>query len=159
MDRQHKLFSRAALAFLILLSGLAFMPFAGLSSESVGWQSLSGAYQADLNVDPDRGRPGSAFLFTASGFPPNQLGIIYVNGLVVGNVWIDGSGQAVFLIQTQADSAQGDYFVTLATGGNASATEDFRLENDEALEPPPDGYDGPVFGLEAGLYLPFFARS
>lgn len=157
-ENKHTLFSRAALAILILLSGLAFMPFSGFSSDDLGWQLYSGVYHADLNVNPDRGQPGSAFLFDGSGYPANQLAVIYVNGIAVGNVWTDGNGEAQFLIQTQPDNAEGDYFVTLATDSNNAATDDFELDNGEALEPPPDGYDGPVFDLQADLFLPFISK-
>lgn len=156
-ENQQKLLSRVVLALLILLSGLAFMPFTGFSSDDLGWQLYSGVYQPDLDVDPDRGQPGSAFLFDGSGYPANQPAIVYVNGVVVGAVWTDGSGDAQFLIQTQANTAEGSYFVTLATDGNNSATADFELDNGEPLVPPPTGYDGPVIDLLADLLLPFVA--
>jgi hypothetical protein len=156
-EQKQKLLSRGLLALLILFSGLAFMPFTGLSSEDLGWQLYAGAYQVDLDVNPDRGRPGSAFLFTGSGYPANALAVVYVDGVPVGAVWTDGNGAAEFLIQTQPDDAPGAYFVTLASDSNTSATRDFELDNGEPLQPPPPGFDGSVFGLQAGQYLPFIA--
>jgi len=158
-ERRQKLLSRGALALLILLSGLAFMPFTGFSSDDLGWQLYSGAYQAELDVNHDRGRPGSAFLFTGSGYPANALAIVYVDGIPVGAAWTDANGEAQFLIQTQPGDAPGEYFVTLATDSNTSATEDFELDVTEPLQPPPPGFDGVIFGLQAGLYLPFIANS
>ena len=146
------------LALLILLSGLAFMPFTGFSSDDIGWELYSGAYQVDLEVNYDRGSPGSAFHFTGSGYPANELAIVYVDGVPVGNVWTDGGGNAEFLIQTATSDALGEYFVTLATGSNASATEDFELESGEPVQPPPPGFDGSVFDLQAELYLPFITK-
>ena len=98
-------------------------------------------------------------MFTGSGFGANQLALIYVEGVLVGAVWTDGGGGAQFLIQTRAQDADGDYVVTLATDGNASASEDFELDSGEPLEAPPPGFDGSRFGLQAGLHLPFFARQ
>lgn len=158
MKSEQTHFSRALLALLILLSGLAFMPFSGFSDDDLGWQRYGGVYQAELEVEPDRGRPGSAFLFSGSGFGPNQLALVYLEGVLVGAVWTDGGGEAQFLIQSRTQDADGDYLVTMATDGNASASEDFELESDEPLEEPPPGFDGSVFGLQAGLHLPFFAH-
>lgn len=157
-ETRRRLLSRAALSLIILLSGLAFMPFAGFSSEDLGWQRYAGVYQPQLGVNVDRGAPGSAFLFTGSGYQPNTWALIYVDGVVVGVVWTDGQGGAEFLIQTAADDAPDEYFVTLATDANTSATESFELDAGEPVQPPPPAYDGPVFDLQPDLYLPVIQK-
>jgi hypothetical protein len=157
-EQRQKLLGRGALTLLILLSGLAFVPFTGFGRDDLGWQLYSGVYQVDLTVNHDRGSPGSAFLFNGSGYPAGTLAIVYVDGIPVGNVWTDSAGGAEFLIQTHSDDALGQYFVTLATDSNASATRQFELDDSEPVQPPPSGYDGLVFGLQAGLYLPFIAK-
>ena len=158
-EQRQKLLSRGALALLILLSGLAFIPFTGFSSDDLGWHLYSGAYQVELNVNHDRGAPGSAFHFTGSGYPASALAIVYVDGIPVGNVWTDASGNAEFLIQTQTDDELGEYFVTLATGSNTSATEDIELDAGEPVQPPPPDFEGFIFGLQAGYFLPFIAHQ
>lgn len=158
-EQKRTLLSRGALALLILISGLAFVPFTGLSGQDLNWQLYAGVYQANLDVDQDRGSPGSAFLFTGTGYPANTLAIVYVDGVPVGVVWTDGNGEAQFLLQTQPDDPPGEYFVTLATDENASDTEDIELDLSEPTHAPPPGYDGPVTGLQAGLYLPFIANQ
>lgn len=157
-ESKHQLFSRGAVALLILLSGLAFMPFTGFSNDDLGWQRYAGVYQADLNVNHDRGAPGSAFLFTGSGYQPDTVAIVYVDGVAVGALWTDQDGGAEFLMQTEANDAPGQYFVTLATDSNTTATEDIELDAGEPVQPPPPGFEGPIFDLEADLFLPYMAR-
>lgn len=158
-EQKQAFFSRGALALLILLSGLAFVPFTGLSGEELDWQLYAGVYQADLDVDEDRGSPGSAFLFTGAGYPANTLATVYVNGTPVSLVWTDGDGETQFLLQTQPDDMPGEYFITLATDENNSDTEDIELDPSEPTQAPPPDYDGPVTGLQAGSYLPFIAKQ
>lgn len=158
METRRRVLSRAALALLILLSGLAFMPFTGFSDDELDWQRYAGVYQAQLHVNEDRGAPGSAFLFTGSGYQSNALALVYVDGIVVGAVWTDAQGGAEFLIQTAADDAPGEYFVTLTTDENTSATESFELDSGEPVQPPPPAYDGPVFDLQADLFLPVILK-
>lgn len=156
--QKQTLFSRGALALLILLSGLAFVPFTGLSGEDLDWQLYAGVYQANLDVDEDRGSPGSAFLFTGTGYPANALAIVYVDGVPVSVVWTDGNGETQFLIQTRPDDPPREYFVTLATDDNTSDTENIELDASEPTHAPPPDYDGFTSGLQAGLQLPFIAN-
>ncbi len=158
-EQKQTLFSRGALALLILLSGLAFVPFTGLSGKDIDWQLYAGVYQANLDVDEDRGSPGSAFLFTGSGYPANALANIYVNGVPVGVVGTDGNGEAQFLLQTETDDAPGGYFVTLATDQSFSDTEDIELDLSEPTHDPPPDFDGVTAGLQADLYLPYIANQ
>lgn len=154
MNSRQKLLNRGALALLILISGLAFMPFTGFSNDDLGWQRYAGVYEATLDVNHDRGAPGSAFLFTGSGYQPDAWATVYVDGIAVGALMTDQDGNAQFLIQTTADDAPGQYFVTLATDSNTSATAAIELDVSEPVQPPPSGFDGVVLDLQADLYLP-----
>lgn len=156
-EQKQTLFSRGALALLILLSGLAFVPFTGLSGEDLDWQLYAGVYQANLDVNEDRGSPGSAFLFTGSGYPANALAVVYINGVPVSVVWTDGNGETQFLLQTRPEDPPREYLVTLATADNISGTEDIELDASEPTHAPPPDYDGPTTDLRADLYLPFIA--
>ncbi len=44
---------------------------------------------ADLTINYNSGRPGSAFTITGSNFPPNSTGSITINGHVVGTIAVD----------------------------------------------------------------------
>ena len=58
------------LAAVILLSGLAFSHsrrYRPIQSVGSSLPTLT-----PLNIDEDKGLPGSGFIFEASGYPPNQ---------------------------------------------------------------------------------------
>lgn len=135
--------SRTLLVLLILLSGLALIPFTSFSAEKLNWELFAGIYEPDLDVvGEDKGFPGSAFLFRGVGYPPNALATVYIDGDARGTLFTDGQGRAQFLIQTEPGDPFGRYYVTLATDANTSDTDDIRLESDEPLIPPPPGWDG-----------------
>ena len=147
---------RLALTLVILLSGVAMVPFIDIPAEAIGWELLAGVYEPSLDVDEDSGAPGSVFAFTGSDYPPNSPATVYVDGRRVGSLNTDGSGRATFMLDT-AGADPGRYNVTLEVDVNASATEDIRLETDEDLVTPPSGFTGPRFTLEGQqmrTYLP-----
>ncbi len=151
----HK--SQLGYVILVLLSGLAFLPFTSLTADELGWQLYAQIYNPTLEIDEDKGSPGSSFLFVGAGYPPNATATVYVDGSYRGQLTTDSSGRAEFLIQTEADDLPGRYFVTLSTDSNNVATDDFRLEEDEPIIMPPPGFDGLVFNLSGSLpalYLP-----
>jgi hypothetical protein len=145
---------RLLAAAAILLSGLALLPFADLSAEQLGWQLYAGIYNPDLDVEPDDGFPGSAFVFTGSGYPPNTLATVYVGNNAIGTVMTDDSGWTTFAIQTAPGDPFDRYYITLATDANTSDTKDFDLEDDEPIWPLPPGYNGPVFDLFGVVLTP-----
>lgn len=135
-------------AALVLISGLAILPFRPLLAERLTWQRWANVYNPDLDVvGEDKGFPGSAFLFRGLGYPPNTLAFVYIDGDLRGDVTTDATGRADFLIQTEPGDPFGRYFVTLVVDDNLTATDDFRLEDDEPILPPPPGFDGPIFFL------------
>ena len=154
--------SQLGLIIFILLSGLAFLPFTGLSAEELGWKLYALIYTPTLDISEDIGAPGSSFLFVGDGYPPNSSAIIYIDGNLRGGLMTDSSGKAEFLIQTEMDDAPGRYFVTLATDSNNSATNDFRIEGGEPVLMPPPDFNGSVFSLfgplPATVYLPAVRR-
>ena len=144
---KEKMIYRFLTAAIIFLSGLALLPFAKLSADPLGWQRYAGVYNPDLDVNPDKGFPGTAFVYVGSGYPPNALATVYVDGVPLGTLMTDGSGWATFAIQTTSSDPLGRYYVTMATDPNTSDTKDFDLEDDEPLIPLPPGFPGPVFVL------------
>lgn len=145
-ERTHW-FSRLGLILVILLSGLALLPIKELSAEKLNWQNIGALYSPDLRLREDRGRPGSAFFYRATGYPPNTTATVLIDGVERGTVPVNRRGQSYFLIQTESDDLARRHDVTLMVDENASETEDFRLEWDEPLVPPPPGYNGPIFFL------------
>ena len=100
---------------LLSLSGLLFLPFTNLQAEELTWQMFAGVYMPNLDIEENKGAPGSAFVFYASDYPPNTPATIYLNGNPIGIVQIDGDGQTEFVIQTQASDPLGDYEAVLAS--------------------------------------------
>ncbi|MCO5185479.1 MAG: hypothetical protein M9941_10860 [Anaerolineae bacterium] len=135
------------LAAVILLSGLAFFPFASLSADSVSWKQFANAYLPTLNIDEDKGLPGSGFIFEASGYPPNTTASVYAEGVLRGTVMTDSNGNATFGIQTASNDPLGRYDITMSTDANNSATNDLRLESDRPLLVIPPGFPHPIFDL------------
>jgi hypothetical protein len=162
-NNRAKFVSRLALALLILLSGLAMLPFSGLTAESLTekltWEQFAGGYQPILTVDESVGAPGSAFLFKGADYPPQALATIYVNGVARGTLLIGLDGTADFLLQSHPTDPLGIYNVTLATDPNISATVPIELVEDAEILPPPIGFSGPVFDLNILMYLPLIYRQ
>ena len=152
-------YSRILIALVVLLGGLALVPFVSLPTQAFGWQRFAGAYQPVLNINYATGQPGSFFALSGSGFQPNSAATISVNDYVLGSVNTDASGQVVFRLNTsQADP--GGYTVMAAV--NLGATAEFVLAVNEPLRPQEGA--GPTFNVPAGiaayslLYLPIISR-
>ncbi|MCA9971432.1 MAG: hypothetical protein KC425_14500 [Anaerolineales bacterium] len=154
INRNVKQLSRIALALVVLLSGLALVPFTELSAEKLDWQRYAGIYQPDLDVAPPLGAPGSAFVFTGSGYPANTLATIYADGNPIGTAQTDGGGGLQFAILTDGGDNLGLYYITAATGANASATNDFTLDANEPVVPLPPNFTAPVIELPSLFFLP-----
>jgi hypothetical protein len=147
---------RAALALVILVSGLAMIPFVDLP-KAIGWELLAGVYQPELAVNATNGAPGSVFAFTGTNYPPNSPATVYVDGQWRGEVTTDGSGQATFLLDTTG-SQPGPYNVTLEVDVNASATQSITLVDGGTIVTPPANFPGPTFTLEFVRFLPVVAK-
>lgn len=145
--------TRLALTLVILLSGVAMIPFIDLPVEAINWQLLTGAYEPKLNVNEDSGAPGSIFAFTGSDYPPLSLAAIYFDGLQVGSVMTDANGMATFTLDTTG-AAVGLYNVTMEVDVNASATEGIELKVGEPLVMPPPNFVGPGFSWQPLIYMP-----
>lgn len=154
-----KIITRGVLIAIILLSGLAFLPFIKLQAAPLNWQLFAGVYQPDLDADPHKGAPGSAFLFQASGYPPHALGTIYIDGTPIGMVYLDGAGQTEFVIQTAPSDPYIRYDVTLATDPNTLDSRHFDLEDDEPLLPPPPNFEGGLFFMDGPQNPPILMGS
>jgi hypothetical protein len=151
--------SRLALTVVILLSGLAMIPFVDLPVGAIGWETLAGVYEPDLSVNEDSGAPGSIFAFTGSNYPPNSVAFIHFNGQARGNVMTDAGGTATFKLDT-VGAPPGIYNITLEVDINASATESIELDESGSVVTPPAGFEGPTFflGFPNPIFLPTLFR-
>lgn len=153
-EQTRKWITIMVLAAVVLLSGLAMMPFASLSAEPLDWQKFANVYLPVLNIDEDKGQPGSGFIFMAAGYPPNTDATVYVGVEARGIVTTDDNGQATFAIQTANNDPLGRYFITMAVDANTSATNDLRLESDRPLLILPPGFPYPIFDLFGAIPTP-----
>ena len=100
------------------------------------------------------GAPGSTFTITGTHFPKDCPVSIEINGIVLGSVLPDPSGDLLFLLATNPTTDSGIYWIT-ATVNNSSAT--VRLVLDEESEVHPQEGSGTVFALPDGIaYQPVF---
>lgn len=155
MERMERII-RIAVVLVILLAGLALLPYIDLPAEALTWQLYSGIYEATLDVNHTTGSPGSYFLFTGTNYPANSIATISVNGEEVGQVETDSNGDLSFIIAT-AHSDPGSYTVTAAVDVNASAAANFTLDLN-APHQPVDG-TGPIFTLIEVNYLPVSRKA
>ena len=155
MERMENIF-RLAIVLVILLAGVALLPYIDLPAEALTWQLYSGVYEATLDVNYTEGSPGSYFLFTGTNYPANSTAVITVNGEEVGTAETDGNGDLSFIIAT-AGSDPGSYTVTAAVDVNASAAANFNLVNNAPFRPL-EG-TGPIFSLTEVDYLPVIRKS
>ena len=158
MKINREVFTRGLIAALILMSGLALIPYLELPKTTLGWEQFAGIYTPELVVEPELGLPGSTFTGTGSNYPANTLATVYVDGDPLGTVMTDENGSAIFYINTNGADV-GIYNVTLEVDINASATDNFELTADGPLIPPPPVLAGPIFYLNNVIYLPFIVRD
>lgn len=143
---------RMVFALVILLAGIAMVPYVDRPVAALEWRMMAGVYAPELSVHETEGAPGSAFAFTGSGFPAHSEATLFVNGRYLGRVLTDGQGSAQFIVQSPASSlAIGQYDITMEVDMNASATQGFSLSHDAPLVMAPDGFGGPVFGFGSRL--------
>lgn len=110
---------------------------------------------ATLEVNFPAGAPGSYFLLTGSGYPPNADATVTANGNVVGTVATDTGGEFSFRLETP-DADPGFYLVTASV--NPAASTYLRLSLDQPIRPLEGS--GPILNVPAGIafdravYLP-----
>jgi hypothetical protein len=158
MRINRELLTRGLIAALILMSGLALIPYLELPQKTLGWEQFAGIYTPELVVEPEFGRPGSTFTGTGSNYPANTLATVYVDGDPLGTVMTDENGSAIFYINTIGADV-GVYNVTLEVDINTSATDTFELIADGPLILAPPNPAGPVFYLINVMYLPIFVKD
>ena len=150
--------SRLLITTFILLSGILLLPYIGNARAAINWEVFGSAYTPDLSVDEDEGAPGSQFAFTGSGYQPNQLAVIYVNGDVVGGVTTNSSGTGTFIIDSTG-VPDGELTVVMETDANTSAFETVTVNSGEPVVNPPGGFSGPTFGTTGNeTFLPLVRR-
>jgi hypothetical protein len=143
--------TRAFIAALILMSGVALVPYIELPREELTWQRFAGVYDATLTVNHPTGRPGSIFTFTGSNYPADSVATVTINGVVAGTVETDATGAMTFLVHT-INAPLGMYTVTAAVDANATASASFELIDGAPLWPA-EG-TGPMFFIVPTLFLP-----
>ncbi|MBK8905259.1 MAG: hypothetical protein IPM53_29020 [Anaerolineaceae bacterium] len=144
---------RAVVALVVLLSGIAMVPYFDRPAAALEWRMMAGVYTPELSVHASEGALGSQFAFTGTGFPPHKRATVFVNGRYLGRVMTNAHGMAQFIVQSPTSPlALGHHNITLEVDMNASATQGFTLSNDAPLVWAPDGFRGRVFAL--GQRLP-----
>jgi hypothetical protein len=103
---------------------------------------------ATLAVNFPTGAPGSYFLLTGSGYPPNADATVTANGNVVGTVATDTGGEFSFRLETP-DADAGFYLVTASV--NPAASTYLRLSLDQPIRPLEGS--GPLLNVPTGIAL------
>lgn len=150
--------TRLVLTLAILMAGVALIPFIDQPLKAIGWELFADVYTPVLDVNETSGAPGSQFAFTGSGYPPNSLAVIYVNGNSAGTLVTDAGGNAPFILDT-AHAAPGPYNVTLEVDINASATQSITLVSGGTTVTPPPGFSGATFSINKLIFLPFVQKN
>jgi len=150
--------SRLVITAFVLLGGVLLLPYVGNARAAINWEAFGSAYTPDLSVSDNVGAPGSQFAFTGTGYQPNRLAVIFVNGQVVGGVTTDSNGTGTFIIDTTG-VPDGDLTVVMETDANVSAFKTITVDSAEAVVTPPGGFPGSVFGTTgSNTFLPFVQR-
>ncbi len=139
---------RALFALVILLAGVAMVPYVDRPAAALEWRMMAGVYAPELAVHASEGALGSQFAFTGSGFPAHKPATVFVNGRYLGRVMTDGQGMAQFIVQSPPSPlALGHYDITMEVDMNASATQGFTLREDAPLVWAPAGFMGRLFAF------------
>lgn len=150
--------SRLLITAFVLLGGMLLLPYVGNARAAINWEAFGGAYTPDLSVNENKGAPGSQFAFTGSGYQPNRLAVVFVDGQVVGGVTTDGNGMATFIIDT-TDVADGELTVVMEMDANISAFKSITVDSTEPIVSAPGGFAGKIFGTTGNsTFLPLVNR-
>ncbi|MCL4261755.1 MAG: PD40 domain-containing protein [Anaerolineae bacterium] len=104
-----------------------------------------------LNVDHASGAPGSVFVFTGANWAVNGTAVVQANGVTLGNINTDGSGNFMFQIITGSATQQGLYIISVTQGSN-QLSRSILVRADAPLWPGSGG----GFNLPAGIALDEF---
>ena len=149
---------RLFIAMFVLLGGVLMLPYMGSARAAINLELFGSAYTPDLSVNDNTGAPGSQFAFTGTGYQPNRLAIIFVNGQVVGGVTTDSNGTATFIVDVTG-VPDGDLTVVMETDANVSAFKTITVDSGALVVNPPGGFSGPILGTTgSSTYLPFVQR-
>lgn len=119
-----------------------------------------GSTQASLNVTPKSGPAGTNFVFTGKGFLPSDDTIaVTINGDSLGSVGSNSNGDISFEIQTESNTAPGDYTISATDSGGSSASAKVTVsavsEDKPTLTVSPDsGKAGTTFVFQARNFTP-----
>ena len=155
MEKMEKII-RTLIVLIILLAGLALVPYIDLPVEALTWRLFSGVYEATLDANYVNGKPGSYFLFTGNKYPANTTVDVMVNGDSLGTVESDGGGNFSFILST-TNSDPGSYTISAVVDINASAAANIALATNAPLRPL-EG-DGPIFSLTPTLFFPVIIEN
>lgn len=152
-------FSSSILVISILFLGVGLLPFVEASPLPLDWQAFIGVYESDLDVDVNKGAPGSVFTFHGSSYPNDSLASIFIDGLPVGTVMTNTEGEATFLIDSTGLDL-GDHIVTMEVHSNATASKTIEIDSEEPVVLPPPDNEDPVFDITSVrfIYLPNILR-
>ena len=102
-----------------------------------------------LQIDHAAGAPGSVFVVTGSGYPPNSTATIQINGVLLPNhVSVDAMGLFEFQLDA-AEANEGWYMVTASVNPSASAV--FAVDATAPLYQPDS--TGPKIDIPQGIAL------
>lgn len=150
--------NRLVITLMVLLGGVLLLPYVGNARAAINWETFGSAYTPDLSVNDNKGAPGSQFAFTASGYQPNWLAVVFVNGQVVGSFFTDSNGAGTFIIDVTG-VPDGELTVVVETNANVSAFKTITVDSAEPVVSPPGGFAGPAFGTTGNsTFLPFAFR-
>jgi hypothetical protein len=131
--------------------------YAAFPDEAGRWDAFA-AYRPALAIDHESGAPGSFFVVTGTGFPPDSTVQIAANGTTLGDLAADSSGGVAFQLAT-AGAAEGVYHLR----ARASQVAGLAFTLDEAQSAWPRAPGLPVLPLVPGhywhLYLPVALRD
>lgn len=159
MNREKKeAVNRLIITAFVLLGGLLLLPYVGNARAAINWELFGSAYAPDLSVSDNKGAPGSQFAFTGTGYQPNWLAVVFVNGQVVGSVTTDSNGTATFIIDVTG-VPDGELTVVMETDANVSAFKTITVDSTEPVVSPPGGFSAPAFGTTGNsTFLPLVIR-
>jgi hypothetical protein len=148
--------TRGLIALVILLSGLALIPFVNLPTEAIGWQRFAGVYDAVLTINYPDGIAGSYFTITGQNFPAESMAGVFLNDREIGAVPTDSGGNLNFIIST-FNLDPGVYTVVATVHANATASVGFEILAEGPLRPREGS--GPVIYALPITFLPIMSGS
>ena len=139
--------NRILIAMAIFMSGAALVPFAGLPAEGFRWQTYADAYvPITIQMNHASGAPGSFFSVRGFSFPASQPVTVSVNGVELGMIQADLSGDFLFLIDAAGAEAG---FYSLTSDAPNSPTVVFQIDPAAPLRLQED--TGTIFNLPADI--------